>query len=853
LVGRGRERDALLSTWRAARRGEGAAVLVHGEAGLGKTRLVQELLSSLRDEGAEVLRSGFFPAGDLERPADAIAARLSGGDLEAELSRRLSIDREAAAALAAWLERRTSASGGMSPAAADGFVARLARSLSEAAPLLWVVEDLHFADADARRTVLALARAATSRRMLLCLTTRPGADPALLATLAATPGFVRVDLARLDEEGVRSLVTEALGDGTVGRLLAPSLWRRTDGIPYFVLELLRDLERSGRIVRDATGALREVKPLDDPGVDGAPVAPRALADLVRSRLASLAPDERAVLDAAAVVGFEFDPALVAAALRRPRLEVLETLGRLERRDGLVRSGARTCRFDHHLLQEVAYADLPALLRAETHSRIASAIEAREPDAQAASDRGARIASHRLRGTDPAGAFAASSEAVRYCQASARYEEGYRLGRLALAASEDRKDRERLRLLLRVSNLAETLGRPGEASALLEEALGIAAGCGGAPLVARVRLQRGSSHLRAGRYAEALEDAEVARRDASLPADPEVLFDATAVRGQALWSLGRHAEALEVHREALALSEDMPSMFAARAASDLGIVLQELGHHSEAEMHLRAAAEALEAASERRNVSTVLSNLGNAISAVGRRAEAISMYERSLASSQAHGQRPAESVAWVNLGEARAWIGDFEGAQDALRLCEEMSQEVDEPRVVTYALHRLGVVAWWSGDRAEARRRLTEALSERRRLGLRSAVGETCLVLGALSREEGRTDEAASLLREAATIAQEVGEPSVSTLARLHLAALREGDGTAARAAFEAAGPRLTADARLEGRWLLWLQDRRPEDLAAAKRLVEDLCRLAPPRCAAAMLERIPLLRAVAEASAGSSR
>jgi tetratricopeptide (TPR) repeat protein len=227
---------------------------------------------------------------------------------------------------------------------------------------------------------------------------------------------------------------------------------------------------------------------------------------------------------------------------------------------------------------------------------------------------------------------------------------------------------------------------------------------------------------------------------------------------------------------------------------------------------------------------------------GRRTEALARFEAALETDRALALVSSEAVAWVNVAKVRLSFGDLEGARAAYRVCEDLAREAEVPRVEAYAVHGLATVAAWSGDRAGARRLYEAALATRRAIGHRPGVAETALALGALAQEEGRADDARALLGEAAETADAVSDPSVASLARLRLALLGDLPPAAARAAFEAAGPRLRHDARLEGHVLLLRLTGDAAALREAKRLADLQRRDAPPAARAAMLERVPLLR-----------
>jgi len=390
-------------------------VLLVGEPGIGKSRLADDLAAIATREGAVVLRSGFSPTGAAGGMREALLAHLGTWANPAALVRLLEVAPAFAEAFAAYLRREPPPTGvePLSAQGAEALLARLARTIPERAPLLWIVEDLHFGDAESLRIVANVARALEGRRALLLATGRPGIDAELSAALGALPSFRRLEVARRTEADVTELFAAALCDRGIAASVARAIAPRADGIPLFVLEMLREVERRGHLVRDAAGAWREARALS--GVE----MPGALRDLLRARLAGLDPDERATLDVAAVAGYAFEPDLVARVREVPRIATLEVLGRVERRHGIVRTDGRRLRFDHHLLREVVYDDLLPALRAEIHARLADALEATPSAGPPDGERAAAIADHRLRGPDPRAALPLVIPAASHLERSFR--------------------------------------------------------------------------------------------------------------------------------------------------------------------------------------------------------------------------------------------------------------------------------------------------------------------------------------------------------------------------------------------------------------------------------------------------
>jgi tetratricopeptide (TPR) repeat protein len=719
-------------------------------------------------------------------------------------------------------------------------LARLLRSLAEERPVLWVVEDLHFADPASRRGVAALARAAAGRRALLVVTTRPGLDAETRASLSSLPGYGELVLERLGAPALGALVGQRVAEPGLARRLAWLLAPRTDGIPYFVLETLRDFERRGHLVRGADGLLHEGTPIAEAG------PPRALQDLVRARLAALAPADRGWLDLAAVEGYEFDPGVLARARGRPRLEVLESLGRLERGYGLVRGGARSTVFDCHALHEVLYGDLPAPLRAGLHDLLAAALEGAAAAGGVAGETAVRATRHRLRGADPTAARPSFPSAYAHLQATSRPGEQLEIARAALNTPGLFQGPERFSLALQAAKLARDLGRRRDVAELLGEAMRLATAAGNEEWLGRVEVQRGFEALATATFDEALALGRSAAARFERLGDSVHRVEALRIEGKAHWLLGRSEDARRCHERTMTLAATLPSPTPhARIAADLAIVLQEIGHLAEAEALQRRSVAVLLAHGEQQNYLACLTDLANTLVTQGRVADALATYREVIAESERLGWAEDLAVEWVNVAEASMRMGNLPEARQAGSTALDLARTTGKRRVEGYALHNLAMVAAWSGDRTGARRLFEEAERLRRAIGNRAALLETLLQLAGIAAEEGEPERATVLLEEAARLAAAVNDPNGAALIALHGAALPGADLPGGRAAFEAAEPRLRLDVRLEGRWLLWRLSRSETDLAAARAVLAEQRRLLPADTYARFLEHVPYARELA--------
>ena len=239
---------------------------------------------------------------------------------------------------------------------------------SGARPLVVLLEDLHWADHTSLRLLAYAAEELRGRPVLFVATVRtvdPRRHPVLAQALA---GLARLEARRvpvppLGEEAVAALLEDVLVDAEPA--LVEVLTRRTDGNPFFVLEMARLLAASGRATAEAAEHLE---------------VPDGIADVLRMRVLQLAEPTRTALSVASVVGRTFDTRLLTAALGETVLDDLDeavAAGIMEE-TGVVGQ----LRFVHALTRETVYGDLPLGRRARWHAQVGRALAerlARDPD------------------------------------------------------------------------------------------------------------------------------------------------------------------------------------------------------------------------------------------------------------------------------------------------------------------------------------------------------------------------------------------------------------------------------------------------------------------------------------------
>lgn len=469
------QRTDEVATLRHVLTGPPAVVFVEGEAGIGKTRLVQDVLAGLRSaQPATRVFTGHcqpqqspFPLLPVVEALQAVEPMLRGTRLSAVAGTLRSLLPELSLVLPAAPEPPGD------PAAARHQVFRgLAEVLQAVTPAIVVLEDLHWADVGTLEFLHFLVTQ-TGRLPHLVLTYRYDDLPPdsllrpLAARLPAGTMQVRLELGPLDRTGVARLV-EGMLHTEVTTEFATLLHQRTDGVPFAVEEMVRLLtDRRDLVRRDGRWARHALSRLE---------VPRAIRDAITERVSRLPADARRVVDAVAVLGPDATtPAVGQVAGLRSGARLTEALSTAVG-SALVRdSGSGRLEFRHDLAREAAYGAIDARRRRELHARAAKALLG-VPDIGAA-----RLARHCREAGDP-GWVTHAERAAEQMAALGDYRSAYDTLRDVLSDAElDRA--HRLRVVRAFGDIALHAQLPTEAAQVLLDALET----GGRPRAERAEL------------------------------------------------------------------------------------------------------------------------------------------------------------------------------------------------------------------------------------------------------------------------------------------------------------------------------------------------------------------------------
>jgi DNA-binding SARP family transcriptional activator len=550
LVGRASELSSLEAALVAAWSGRPCGVAVVGEAGIGKSRLIGELVRLVLQRGGRVAAGQGYETEQV-LPFRPWIEVLRSGPMTRDRTLLAGLTPRHRAALAQLLpevEEPGSPDRRLDFLRLFEAIGTLVRASASRGPLLVVLEDLHWADEMSLRLLPFLCRQLRDERLLVTVTLRdvPEAPPALLRVLDELRRdwpLTIVPIPPLSRAETTMLAAHLCRRGSVRGDLDQLVWQASRGNPFIVVETLR-------AVVDAVG--------DDSAVPGPLPVAAGVRELIVRRLDRLGEAGRRAVTAAAVIGQEFDFALMPRVAGLDEAQAAEGMEELVRHRLLRAVGGRF-ELVHDRIREIVYAESLAPRRALLHRQVARAIEAVYPDDL---DRHVTALATHYRA---AGAW---SEAAVYLERAGLASAAHSAHRDAAVSFEQ--------ALLALGQL------PGTPAALTRA-------CG-------VQFRLGYSLALAGRFQEALGRYEASAALARTLGDERRRALAEIGRASALTTLGGYGEGLGIAGAALAASEaaaDVHGQFWAHI--QLARIHHAMGDYQRSAQHARLGAGCLRAA------------------------------------------------------------------------------------------------------------------------------------------------------------------------------------------------------------------------------------------------------------------
>jgi class 3 adenylate cyclase/tetratricopeptide (TPR) repeat protein len=441
FVGREDEMGLLLGCWERAREGLGQLVLVVGEPGIGKSRLVEEFQVRIKDEPhlwVECAGEKFFQSTPFHAVTQILNQGLawrgdeSLGERVDQLERRLGLaGLKLTEAVPLIVELLTLPIPEKYPALTSAPDQRRKRLLANLAawvlntarvqPGVVAIEDLHWVDPSTLELTQILVEQAATAPLLLLYTTRPE----FRAPWPTRTHHTQITLNRLNRRHTREMVATVVARAALGQDLIDTLVDRTDGVPLFAEELTRlILEGDGRSV--------------------AHEIPATLQDSLRARLDRLGPAKE-IAHVAAVIGREFSYELLRGVAPTSEVELRSALQKLVDAELIYARGIApeaTYQFKHALIQDAAYEALLKTRRRQLHHRVAEIITEKFP--ALAESQPELLARHWTEASEAEPAISAWRKAATAADARHAFkeaEEGYRQARAVLKTLPESSERD----------------------------------------------------------------------------------------------------------------------------------------------------------------------------------------------------------------------------------------------------------------------------------------------------------------------------------------------------------------------------------------------------------------------------
>ncbi|MDQ2997526.1 MAG: tetratricopeptide repeat protein, partial [Chloroflexota bacterium] len=772
LVGREQEMQRMIAEARAALGSSGRIIALAGEAGAGKTRLIEDALQHL------VLLSGdsesgippFFPysvecQSYEQNTAYAVVRELLRQFFNLHLAKnaaeQLLIVERRVADLAPDVARFTPLLGDLLGVAFDDtpLTAALtpeqrhdrAQELVEALlvadaserPLMLIIDDLHWADASSLDLLARLLRRATQVPLLLLLGYRM--EPPIAEPWRELEYCARIEVRELSPESSIDLMRALLRGEPPAELT--TLIERTQGNPFFVEEVVRGLVESGTLARDSSG-WRLTRALDESAV------PDSIEGVITARLDRLEDRSREVLQVAAVVGRRFPyPVLSGVVARRDGL--LDQLQQLSEAELILPEEIErdlAYLFRHALTRDVAYEAILYARRRELHRRVARRIEELNPERL--DEQLALLARHYLLAEEWEPAFDYHLRAGR--QAQGRY-----ANREAIALYE-----RALQIAARTEGrgLRTESDTPNAQSSVLSS-----------QSLVELHERLGMVHALIGEYDTALERYQAAldllqqQPDASIEELLRLHHHIARVYGER----GDLEPALEWVERALTLASQTQSLELARCL-DLGAgIHQRQGRYGQALEWGERALQLAESLGSLRNQASALKKIGSTYRNMGENARALDILERCLTIYEQVQDLGGKADAHNDLANVCFELGRLAEARQHYEAGAEIKEAIGDVSGQAMIANNLGNTLKLQDDVDGAITQYQRSLAIFERLGSRYATGVLHMNLGATYIQRGDLKSAEERLRQSADLFNQVGAedflPELERyLAELHL-------------------------------------------------------------------------------------
>ncbi len=765
-------------------------ILVSGESGIGKSRLMQEFKFEVQLRGglfitgkclsdgripynpfAEILRQLVWSVESNDKRVIAkygselvkLVPKLKGKDYLKEnlQSPPLRSDQEKLRMFNAVIE----------------FIDKSSHLLTRSAdkPMVLLIEDLQWVDPQSLELLGYLIRSKALKNVSICGTFRDeevtsslrlkqagfGSSPHPLLTfidqLKQGNRLIQIGLKRLNFEATASLIGSMLGSSPIDHRLALDIFELTQGNPLFTSEMVRALAEEGGLHHQDGGWRVDYRKLKGLKI------PKKVKGLLGERLGKLSREALRILSIAAVIGKEF------------RLDVLKKVGECDDEDlfsmieegigaGVIKEsrirGRLKYDFTHPLIREVLYREIRPLVKRTLHQRAARALERTyEGRIDEVVD---QLAYHFSRGIDQVKAIAYLEKSAH--QAKNQYSNAKSIAnyKLALKLMEKKGlNRDKIRILEALGDVYDLVGEYQKAIRTYRKALSLLASTGpSAGKLATLYRKIGNVLEKRGKHEEALKSFQAGLHqlgETENPIEKAKLYDKI---GWTLYRKGEYESAIEYCKRGLRIAErenaagEIPQVY-----NILGVIHWNKGDFQTAKIYYQRSLELLERIGDTYGVAKLYNNLGLLYKDEDNWKEALKCYQKSLDIKKRVGDIKGLAYAYSNLSIIYKDKGQWDRAENYYKSSLKILEKIGELSAVATLLNNLGLIHRRRGDWDKAMDYLKRSLKLNRELKNSQGIALCYENIGELYISQGNWGKALAYLRKGLTTFRSLGVKS----------------------------------------------------------------------------------------------
>lgn len=753
FVGRENELGLIRDSLEKVKQGRGQILCIIGEAGLGKSRLVHEFKTTLRDEGVSYLEANcisygtsfsFLPIIEILKSSFEIDDRddddLIKAKVESIIERTDAKLRDMVPLILDLISSKTDSdtlrdldAGQKRQVIFDALKAMILR-ISQTKPLVIAIEDLHWIDKTSEEFLNNIARGMGNERIMLLFTCRPG----FAHSFIDKPYYTQIALTSLSTLECRFLVESILNGAEVSDELMGLILKKTAGNALFVEEVTRSLIDSGVIVKsDETYTVeKELSEIE---------VPSSVQDIIMARIDRLEETRKSKLQVCSVIGREFSLELLQKISAIDKNELRERLMTLTNSDLIYERGVYPnvdYLFKHALTQEVAYNTLLLQKRKELHERAGNAIEEMYPNRL---EEFYGVLAHHFSKT------ANREKAVHYLtlvgkrakavlsieEALSNFHEALRL--LDQMKKTDTSQGKRVDILFEIENIYDNTGRRDDQKKILGEIITLSEAINDKNRLSDGYIKQGELLSVIGEYDKAKEICQSALTIKRAIGDK--IGEGKALRGMGFinWRSADYKDALEYHKQALGVHREAGSREAEGfELISLGEIYRKLGQYEDALSNLHQAFELHreEKIITGQNVSAF--NIGNVYGEIGNHEKCAEYYKECWRIIKESGFTSLHAyshlIVPISLANVYSRMGNYDESlqyyAEALDISRGLGDKAEEANILSYIAATKTIL----GEYDESVKRYRHALKIYRELRDRKAEGAVLNHMGNIYRQ-----------------------------------------------------------------------------------------------------------------------